>query len=93
MTSEGWSTVFSDRPGQSVSALLLVVAGAGFTAQLITGAPVLGPIGLLLLGIPAFVISQTVRPVPLSWPEIVLVTLGTSVIITVLIGLVAALSP
>jgi hypothetical protein len=76
-----------------VTALLLVVAGAGFTAQLITGTPVLGPLGLLFLGVPGFVISQIVRPLPLSWPEVALVTLGTTVILTVLVGIVTALSP
>lgn len=76
-----------------MTALLIVLAGAGFTAQLITGTHVLGPIGLLFLGVPGFVISQTVRPLPLSWPEVALVTLGTTVILTVLVGIVTALSP
>ena len=76
-----------------MTALLLVVAGAGFTAQLITGTPVLGPFGLLFLGVPGFVISQIVRPLPLSWPEVALVTLGTTLILTVLVGIVSALSP
>jgi hypothetical protein len=76
-----------------VTALLLVVAGAGFTAQLITGKPVLGPIGFLFLGVPGFVISQTVPPVPLSWPDVALVTLGTTLVLTVLVGIVTALSP
>lgn len=85
--------MFRDRWVHSVTGLLLVVAGAGFIAQLITGKPVLGPIGLLFLGVPGFVISQTIRPLPLSSPEVALVTLGTTVILTVLVGIVSAISP
>jgi hypothetical protein len=85
--------VLRSRWGYSASALLLVVAGAGFTVQLVAGGPVLGPIGLLLLGVPGFVISQSVRPLPLSWPAIALVTLGSTVILTILVGIVSALSP
>lgn len=85
--------LFRDRRGQAVSAVLLVVAGAGFMVQLIADRPVLGPIGLLLLGVPGFVISQSVRPVPLSWPEVALVTLGTTLVFTVLVGIASALSP
>lgn len=76
-----------------MSAVLLVVAGVGFGGQLVAGGPVLGPLGLVLLGIPGFVISQTVRPVPLSWAEVTLVTLGTTLIGMVLVGVVAALTP
>jgi hypothetical protein len=85
--------VFRNRANLTVNAVLLVVAAAGFMAQLIAGRPVLGPLGLLLLGVPGFVISRTVRPVPLSWPEVALVTLGATVIMTILVGIVAALSP
>jgi hypothetical protein len=85
--------VLRNRSNVTVNTVLLVVAAAGFTAQLITGRPVLGPLGLLLLGVPGFVISQTARPVPLSWPEVALVTLGTTLITTILVGIVAALSP
>lgn len=76
-----------------LNATLIVVAAAGFTVQLIAGRPVLGPLGLVLLGVPGFVISRTVRPVPLSWPEVALVTLGTTLIMSILIGVVTALSP
>jgi hypothetical protein len=85
--------MFRNRWGLSATALLLVVAAAGFSAQLITGRPVLGALGLLLLGVPGFVISQTARPLPVSWPEVALVTLGTTLILTILVGIVAALSP
>jgi hypothetical protein len=85
--------VLRNRSNVTLSAVLLVVAAAGFTAQLIAGRPVLGPLGLLLLGVPGFVISQAARPVPLSWPEVALVTLGTTLITTILVGIVAALSP
>jgi hypothetical protein len=77
----------------TLSAVLLVVAAAGFMVQLIAGRPVLGPLGLVLLGVPGFVISQTVRPVPLSWPEVALVTLATTLIMSILVGVVTALSP
>jgi hypothetical protein len=85
--------VLRNRSNLTVNAVLVVVAAAGFTAQLIAGRPVLGPLGLVFLGVPGFVISQTVRPVPLSWPEVALVTLATTLITTILVGIVAALSP
>ena len=85
MLHDGW--------GRFVTPLLIVVAGVGFTAQLYAGAQVLGPMGLLLLGVPGFLISQADRPRPLSWPEVTLVTLGATLIITVIVGILSAMSP
>lgn len=72
-----------------------VIIGFGFGAlafQLVTDHPPLGVVSLILLVVPGFAMSQAFAPRPLSWPQALLTTLGASLVLAVLTGIIAALS-
>lgn len=73
--------------------VLLLAALLAFAVQLVVDQPVLGALGLVLLAVPGFAISRAFGPRPLSWPETLLVTIGSTLAITVLGGILTALAP
>jgi hypothetical protein len=81
-------------PRSRVAATLLILVTLGLLAvQLVTNQPALGGVGLVLLLVPGFVVSQALGPRPLGWPEGLLTTLGASLVLAVLAGIIAALLP
>jgi hypothetical protein len=81
-------------PRSRVAATLLILVTLGLLAvQLVTNQPALGGVGLVLLLVPGFVVSQALGPRPLGWPEGLLTTLGASLVLAVLAGIIAALMP
>jgi hypothetical protein len=73
--------------------LLLVVSLVALALQLIGGGPVAGALGLVLLAVPGYAISRTIGPRPLGWPEVLMVALGAALTLTVLVGIIAGLTP
>ena len=81
-------------PRSRVAVLLIILDSvAGLLVQLLTNHPAIGPAGLVLLAVPGFVISQAVTPRRLGWPHVLVMTLATSFVLAVLIGIVVGLSP
>ena len=72
---------------------LLLVSLVALALQLVFDQPVVGALGIVLLGVPAYALTRAAGPRPLGWPEILLVTLGAAVAISVLLGTVASLFP
>jgi hypothetical protein len=73
-------------------AVLIVLAGCALIVQLITDRPSLGGFGLILLAVPSLVLARALGPRPLAWPQVVLVTLGGSLVLAVLTAVLTALS-
>jgi len=74
-------------------AVLFLAGLSAFAIQLVFDQPVLGALGLVLLAVPGFAISRVIGPRPLSWPETLLVTVGSTLAVTVIGGILAALAP
>ena len=73
---------------------LLISLTLGLLAiQLVTNQPLLGGLGLVLLLMPGFAVSQALGPRLLGWPEVLLTTLGAALALAVLSGVIAALLP
>jgi hypothetical protein len=72
---------------------LLLVSLVALVLQLVFDQPIVGALGVVLLGVPAYALTRTAGPRPLGRPEILLVTLGGAVAINVLLGTVASLFP
>lgn len=73
--------------------LIILLALGALAVQLVTDHPALGVVGLTLLAAPGFVISQALGPRRLGWPQVLLTTLGTSLALAVLAGIIVAISP
>jgi len=82
-----------DPRSRIASALIILLAVEVLAIQMVTNRPALGIVGLAFLAVPGFVISQAVGPRPLGWPQVLLTTLGMSIVLAVLIGIIVALSP
>lgn len=81
-------------PRRRIATAAIIGFGVGALAiQWITNRPALGIAGLLLLAVPGFVISRAFGVRALDWPQILLATIGTSLVLAVLIGIVLAISP
>ena len=80
-------------PRSRVATTLIILLALGAVAvQLVTDQPPLGVVSLILLPVHGFVITQALGPRPLSWPQVLLTTLGTSLVLAVLAGIIAAIS-
>jgi len=82
-----------DPRSRIATALIIVLAAEALVIQIGTDRPALGVFGVALLAVPGFVVSQAVGPRPLGWPQVLLTTLGTSLVLAVLTGVIVALLP
>jgi hypothetical protein len=82
-----------DRRHAIAPTLLILLTLGVLVVQLVTNRPAIGGSGLIVLLVPGFVASQALSPRPLSWPEVLLTTLGASFVLAVLAGIIAALLP
>jgi hypothetical protein len=73
--------------------LIILLALGALVVQLVADDPALGVVGLILLAVPGFAITQALGPRPRSWPQVLLTTLGTSLVLAVLTGVIVAISP
>jgi hypothetical protein len=81
-------------PRGRFGATLLISLTLGLLAiQMVTNEPPFGSLGLILLVMPGFAISQALGPRPFGWPEVLLTTLGAAIVLAVLSGVIAALLP
>jgi hypothetical protein len=78
---------------RTAAKLIVGLALLGWAVQLVADRPVFGVVGLLLIAVPGFAIGQAVGPRPLSWPEVLLTTLGASLVVAVLAGVLVSLLP
>lgn len=69
------------------------VAEAAFALQFVTGQPILGLGGVIAVLIPGYLISQATLGPRARWHEALLMTLVAAVIATLLVGILAALTP
>jgi hypothetical protein len=73
--------------------LVIIVAGTALAAQMVLGRDVVGPFGLLVLPAPALALAAMLGAGRRAWPERLLVCLALVVALSVLAGILAALSP
>jgi hypothetical protein len=83
----------ADFRGGAAVLVACIVAAAVFGLQFVTGAPVFGIAGIAALLVPGFLISRALIGATTRWPLALLTTLSVTLILIVLIGLVAALTP
>jgi hypothetical protein len=79
--------------GRFWPALLIVVAGFALAVQIVLGRDLVGPFGLLVLLAPPLALATMLGAGRRAWPERLLVCLALAVALTVLAGILAALSP
>ena len=81
-----------DPRGRIATTLIILLALGALAVQLVADHPALGVVSLILLAVPGFAITQALGPRPLSWPQVLLTTLGTSLVLAVLTGIIVAIS-
>jgi hypothetical protein len=74
-------------------ASLIVVAGVVLVGQMVAGRDLIGPLGTLVLPVPALALAAMLGATRRAWPERLLTCLALIVALLVLAGIVAALSP
>ena len=72
---------------------LLVVSLVAFVVQLVFDQPVVGALGLVLLAVPGYALTRATGTRVHGWPEVLLVTLGTALAVTVVLGTIASIFP
>jgi hypothetical protein len=79
-----------NRRSRVVAVLLVAIVLAALALQIASNQPVLGSFSLVVLAATGLAISQLLGPRPLGWPQVVLTTLGTTLVLLVLAGTVSA---
>jgi hypothetical protein len=81
-----------DPRSRIATTLIILLALGALAVQLVADQPALGVVSLILLAVPGFAITQALGPRPPSWPQVLLTTLGASLVLAVLTGIIAAMS-